>query len=88
MQHKTESFVRILQEASISMPGIKVLLHKLEWILLTLTPMNMMCPRMTENNQFCREYSLYAVLDECLNTDHMKSLAHPYGEDADIVYFD
>jgi hypothetical protein len=28
---------------------------------------------------------LYAVLEECLNTDHTKSLAHPYGEDADIV---
>jgi hypothetical protein len=31
---------------------------------------------------------LYVVLEECLNTDHMKSLAHPYGEDADIAYFE
>jgi uncharacterized protein YprB with RNaseH-like and TPR domain len=31
---------------------------------------------------------LYAVLEEHLNTDHMKSLAHPYGKDFDIAYFE
>jgi hypothetical protein len=33
---------------------------------------------------------LYVVLEECLNTDHMKSLADTYGEDNDasIVYIE